>query len=340
MTNSKSTIYDIAELSGSSAGTVSAVLNGTWKKRRIKADTAEQIQKIADKLKYNVNRQASGLRKSRSGLIAMIIPIHDNRFFSSMSQTFERYARERNLHPIVASTLRDPALEVQTVKTLLSYQIEYLFVTGATKPDEVSKICKHHGVSHLNLDLPGTKAPSVVSDNFWGAQKLTEELLSKANIRKNKGRDALYFLGGVENEYATNGRIRGFKDTVVNAFGSIQSTQMDVCGYDSELAKAAIEKLYEKLGGLPKGLFINSTQPLEGVVRFLKTLPSKELTQCAFGCYDWDPFASFLSFPLLMVKQNTEALMQKAFELIDKGDMNGNKIFEIQPSLVSSEDQA
>jgi LacI family transcriptional regulator, fructose operon transcriptional repressor len=340
MTNSKSTIYDIAELAGSSAGTVSAVLNGTWQQRRISAVTAESIQQIAAKLKYNVNRQASGLRKSRSGLIAMIIPIHDNRFFSSMSQTFERYARERHLHPIVVSTLRDPALEVETVKTLLSYQIEHLLVTGATKPDEVSKICKHHGVSHLNLDLPGTKAPSVVSDNYWGSHQLTEALLSKSKIQKNTGRDALYFLGGIANDYATNGRVRGFEDSVVRAFGSVKPAQIDICGYEAELANAAIEKLYKKLGGLPKGLFINSTQPLEGVVRFLKTLPSKELTECMFGCYDWDPFAAFLSFPLLMVRQNTEALMRKAFELIDAGDLRGNKVFEIKPALVSSEDPA
>lgn len=339
MTNSRSTIYDIADLAGSSAGTVSAVLSGTWRQRRISPATAEAVQQIATKLKYNVNRQASGLRKSRSGLIGMIIPIHDNRFFSSMSQTFERFARERDLHPIVVSTLRDPALEVETVKTLLSYQIEYLLVTGATKPDEVSKICKHHGVDHLNLDLPGTKAPSVVSDNYWGSQKLTGGILRKSNIRKNTGRDALYFLGGIESDYATNGRIRGFKDGVVEAFGSIKPVQIDVCGYEAELAHAAIEKLYKNLGGLPKGLFINSTQPLEGVVRFLKTLPAKELTECSFGCYDWDPFAAFLSFPLLMVKQNTEELMRKAFELIDTGDLRGNKVFEIKPALVSSEDR-
>lgn len=339
MTNSRSTIYDIAELAGSSAGTVSAVLNGTWQQRRISQATAEAVQQIAAKLKYNVNRQASGLRKSRSGLIGMIIPIHDNRFFSSMSQTFERFARERDLHPIVVSTLRDPTLEVETVKTLLSYQIEYLLVTGATKPDEVSKICKHHGVNHLNLDLPGTKAPSVVSDNYWGAQKLTEGILRKSKVNKNSGRDALYFLGGIENDYATSGRIRGFEDSVIKAFGSIKPVQIDVCGYEAELANTAIEKLYRSLGGLPKGLFINSTQPLEGVVRFLKTLPATELEECAFGCYDWDPFAAFLSFPLLMVKQNTEELMRKAFELIDNGDLRGNKVFEIKPALVSSEDR-
>lgn len=338
MTNSRSTIYDIANLAGNSAGTVSAVLNGTWQQRRISPATAEAIQHIADKLKYNVNRQASGLRKSRSGLIGMIIPIHDNRFFSAMSQTFERFARQRGLHPIVVSTLRDPALEADTVKTMLSYQIDYLLVTGATKPDEVSKLCKHHGVQHLNLDLPGSQAPSVVSDNYWGSQKLTQEILRRSAIKKNIGRDALYFLGGIESDYATSGRIRGFKDSVSKAHGPVTSAQINVCGYEAEPAHAAIKSLYQGLGGLPKGLFINSTQPLEGVVRFLKTLPANELTKCTFGCYDWDPFACFLSFPLLMVKQNTEELMRKAFELIDSGDLSGNAVFEIKPALVSSAD--
>ena len=45
----------------------------------------------------------------------MIIPLHDNRFFSSMAQVFERLARERKWYPIVVSTLRQPALELETV---------------------------------------------------------------------------------------------------------------------------------------------------------------------------------------------------------------------------------
>ena len=110
MPSKKTTIYDLAALAQTSAATVSAVLNGTWRKRRITEKTAQRIQRIAEDQKYSVNRQASGLRSSRSGLIGMIIPMHDNRFFSSMSQTFEQLARERHLVPMVVSTLRDPKL--------------------------------------------------------------------------------------------------------------------------------------------------------------------------------------------------------------------------------------
>ena len=54
----KATIYDLSVLSGSSPSTVSAVLNGTWQKRRIKESTAELIRNLAETHQYTANRQA------------------------------------------------------------------------------------------------------------------------------------------------------------------------------------------------------------------------------------------------------------------------------------------
>ncbi|TKB27280.1 MAG: LacI family transcriptional regulator, partial [Mesorhizobium sp.] len=48
----KATIYDLSVLSGSSPSTVSAVLNGTWRKRRIKESTAETILSLAERHQY------------------------------------------------------------------------------------------------------------------------------------------------------------------------------------------------------------------------------------------------------------------------------------------------
>jgi LacI family transcriptional regulator, fructose operon transcriptional repressor len=331
----RATIYDIAKQAGLSAATVSAVLNGNREKRRISSETAKRIEQIAATLKYSVNRQASGLRKSRSGLIGMLIPNHDTYFFSSTSQAFERMARERNLCPIVVSTLRDPKLEVETTKTLISYQIEYLIVTGATDRDGVSKVCQQHGVGHLNLDLPGTKAPSIISDHFWGAQALTEELLRLCKPQKMPDRDKLYFIGGIATDFATQRRIAGFTAAIQKSTaGAISADQIDTHGYEAENAAFAITKLYESLGGLPKGLFINSTMPLEGIAQFLRTLDPAELAGCTFGCFDWEPLATFLGFPLLMVRQDVDGLLRKAFELIDTNQLKTNHVFEIKPSLV------
>lgn len=333
MTRKKSTIHDLAALAKVSASTVSAVLNGTWQARRIAVDTAMRVERLAALHKYTVNRQASGLRTGRSGLIGMIIPLHDNRFFSEMAQVFERLAREREWYPIVVSTLRDPRLELETVNTLISYRIEYLVVTGATDPDSVSRACRHHGIAHVNVDLPGTSAASVISDNYWGAQQLTIALIQRSHVAGSGKRNRPYFVGGIATDYATSRRIEGFCDVVKSTYGTLETEQVDACGYEADLAEAAVRRLHRRLRGLPRVLLINSTIALEGVVRFLKTLPPAELARCAIGCYDWDPFAASLMFPLLMVRQNVDGLLGEAFRIIDSSSFARQRIVEIKPRL-------
>ena len=334
MAKPNSTIYDLATLAEVSASTVSAVLSGNWRKRRIAEATVQKIQLLADKHMFSVNRQASGLRKSKSGLAGMIIPLHDNRFFSGMAQSFERLARERGWHPLVVSTLRDPALELETVQTLISYRVEHLIIVGATDPDSVSKVCKHHRIDHVNVDLPGRMAASVISDNFWGGQQLTQALIERSKPLRSRLRNKAYFVGGLPSDYATQRRSEGFASVVQEHFGAIDASQIDACGYDGDLAEAAVRRLHTRLGGLPRVLLINSTIALEGVVRFLKTLPPEELKACTFGCYDWDPFASMLNFPLLMVRQDVDGLLGEAFRLIDTGTHAQKKVIEIKPELM------
>ena len=335
MATRKSTIYDLAKLADVSASTVSAILNGTWKERRIAAKTVEKVQQLAAEQQYTLNRQASGLRTSKSGLIGMLIPLHDNRFFSSMAQTFETLARARGLYPIVVSTLRDPALEVETVSALISYRIESLLVVGATDPDAVSRLCASHDVAHVNVDLPGTLASSVISDNYWGAQQLTACLVAHSQPQRAARRNKLFFLGGVASDYATRRRIDGFTDTLAAQFGPIDPAQIVACGYEAHLAEAAVKALYQRLGGLPRALFVNSTIALEGVTRFLKTLPDAELARSTFGCFDWDPFAAYLSFPLWMVRQDIEGLLGGAFDILDAGSYAEGRVVEIKPALLS-----
>ena len=103
----KRTIYDIAERVGASPSTVSAALNGSWKKRRIKKETAERIIQAARDFGYSANLQARGLRTSNSGLVALLIPDY-NRFFSNIAQTFSREVRARVLllHAVPVPQLR------------------------------------------------------------------------------------------------------------------------------------------------------------------------------------------------------------------------------------------
>lgn len=335
----KSTIYDLAELAGTSASTVSAILNGTWQSRRISEDTARRVQQLAEKHSFALNRQASGLRLQRSGLIGMMIPTHEDRFFGGLSQTFEHLARERGLCPLVVSTLRDGAIEVETVRTLIAFRVEHLVITGATQPDAISAECRRAQVRHVNVDLPGKKAPSITSDNRWGAAELTRLLLARSSPGPAAARQGVHFLGGIRGEYATEQRIQGFREALAPVLGEVPDAHIVGCGYNPDQAEAAMAALHRRLGGLPRALLLASAVTLEGAIRFLQTLSDAELSQCAFGSYDWDPYATCLRFPVHMVRQNVDGLMGEAFRVMDGEGIRAGQVVQVRPVLVPADDR-
>lgn len=312
----RTTIYDLAALAGTSASAVSAVLNGNWQKRRISATLAEKVTRIAEEQGYALNLQASLLRRERSRIIGMIVPKYDNRYFGSIAEGFEARAREAGLFPIVTCTQRDPALEVEAAKTLLSYQVDCLVACGATDPDRISELCALAGVRSINLDLPGTLAPSVISDNYLGAHDLTVRVLVRC--REELSLDGpLLFVGGRSSDHNTSERIRGFLDAHAEAGIAVPPENILTCGYAADKAAAALTALATRTGSVPRAMFVNSTITLEGVVRWLKDTDHLAGYPARLGCFDWDPFAALLYENIEMVRQDVPEMLVALFKVIE-----------------------
>lgn len=330
----KATILDIARLSGASASTVSAALGDSWRERRIAEATVEAIRKIAAEQGYSRNMQARGLRLARSGLIGMIIPVHDNRFFSSLSQSFEALARDRGLVPVIASSLREAREERRIIETLISYAVDGVFIAGATDPGTISQLCRQANLRHIFVDLPGPDAPSVVSDNYRGAVDLTRRLLAERRVGGTSPRDRIYFLGGDVTDHASARRLAGFTDVLQAAGQPMLPEQVIACGYAPRAARARTAELCDRLGGLPSGLFVNSLTAFEGVLGHFTTLPPDAFADTVIGCYDYDPFAAYLQFPVHMVRQDAHGLISEAYRLWDENP-NTAVLREVPPDLIA-----
>lgn len=330
----KATIYDIARLSGASPSTVSAALSENWRERRIAEATVEAIRSIAAQQGYSTNMQARGLRQARSGLVGMVIPLHDNRFFSSMSQSFEAFARERGLVPVIASSMREPGEERRVVEKLISYAVDLLFIAGATDPEGVSAMCRAAKLRHIFVDLPGHGAPSVVSDNYKGAAALTRRLLADRPETGSIPRDRLYFVGGDATDYASALRIKAFRDVLTEAGLPPQPDQILACGYAPRRAMREVAALCNSLGGLPSGLFVNSLTAFEGALGYLSSLPLEDLRASVIGCYDYDPFAAYLQFPVHMIRQDAHGLIREAYRMIDE-NIDGLVLTMVEPELIA-----
>ncbi|GLQ57046.1 LacI family DNA-binding transcriptional regulator [Devosia nitrariae] len=318
----RTTIYDLAALAGTSASAVSAVLNGSWKKRRISQKLADRIMRIAEEQGYSVNIQASLLRRERSNIIGMIVPKYDNRYFGAIAEQFEARARRLGLFPVITCTQRDPDLELEAARELVAYRIDCLVSTGATDPDHISALCAAAGVRTINLDLPGSKAPSIISDNYSGALDLTRHILDRCE--KDLGdKRPLLFVGGRATDHNTGARIRGFRDAHAERGIPVSEEFILACGYAAEKAERALAALDMPL---PRGMFVNSTITLEGVVRWLNQNRPPSKHPLRYGCFDWDPFAVLLPGNIGMVQQDVTHLLDKVFEELETPSGAGEPI--------------
>ncbi|ESW59983.1 MAG: hypothetical protein Q27BPR15_14440 [Rhodobacter sp. CACIA14H1] len=87
------------------------------------------------------------------------------------------------------------------------------------------------------------------------------------------------------------------------------------------------------LGGLPAGLFVNSLTAFEGVLGHFVHLPPGSFDRTVIGCYDYDPFAAYLQFPVHMVRQDSHRLIEEAYALLDS-DAAGVTVREVEPALI------
>lgn len=317
----RTTIYDIAVLAKASPSAVSSVLNGTWKKRRLSQKMANRVLQIAEEQGYSVNAQASLLRRERSNIIGMIVPKYDNRYFGAIAEQFEAMARAHGLFPVVTCTQRDPELEFEAVRELVSYQAECLISTGATDPNRISTFCKAAGVQSINLDLPGAEAPSIISDNYLGAYDLTSLILDRCE--KDLGYvGPLRFIGGRLSDHNTATRLRGFLTAQSDRGITVPKEHIMANGYSAKKAALELTKFIPKE---PSGLFVNSTISLEGVVRWHNSL-EQGAHWVRFGCFDWDPFGSFLPGNVGMVEQDVDKMLEATFALVGKPTPSNDQI--------------
>ncbi|MDP1575214.1 MAG: catabolite repressor protein, partial [Cypionkella sp.] len=245
--------------------------------------------------------------------MALILPHHDNKYFSSLSESFAREARNRGLCPVIVATHRDPAEESATVRDLLSYAIDQLFIVAAHDPDAISQICHDAQLRHVFIDHPSRHAPSVITDNREGARGLSNLILASMPLPPGTGLAGVYFLGGDADQFATGDRIEGFREAMRQSSQPWDENQIIPSTYDPGKTRESLVTLHATLGGLPSGLLVNSITCFEGVLDFLGGLPEDEINRCVFGCYDYDPLAALLRFPVHMVRQRHRALIQTAY---------------------------
>lgn len=178
-------IKDIATQVGVSTTTVSFVLNGKAKEKRISEDLKNEILRIAEKLRYRPNQVARGLRTGQTHTLGLIIEDISNPFFGNLAKVVEEEADKHGYSVMFCSTdnLEHRASGLLTV--LKHRQMDGFLITPTPglRGDVESLVEEQRPVVLIDRYFPGLETSYVAVDNYKGAFDATAYLLDKGYRR-------------------------------------------------------------------------------------------------------------------------------------------------------------
>lgn len=214
-------IAELAKIAGVSAGTVSRALAN---KSVVNARTRERIQALARKHGFQVNQMASKLRRQKTGVIAVVIPLgHDERqhisdpFFMTLLGALADELTESGYDLMLSRAIpqQDPAWLDRIVN---SGMVDGVMMIGQSDQfDEIEKVARDYApLVAWGSNKHGQVHCSVGTDNRAGGRLAAQYLI-------DQGHRSLVFLGDTTGIEIAE-RYRG-ADAAVAEFGKGASMQ-------------------------------------------------------------------------------------------------------------------
>ncbi|OOH91419.1 transcriptional regulator [Pasteurellaceae bacterium 15-036681] len=308
------TLNDIAELSGVSKTTVSMILNGQADQFRIKKETREKVEQIAEQHGYRANVHAKALKMRRSNVIGMVIPDLTNYGFASTAKTLERLCRENGLQLVIACSDDSPIQEKLAIDRLIDRQIDVL-ITAPTHQDPkyYKNIRKHTDIIQLDRFVPKLELCKIISADTPKIAELVEKIAKTYQLKE------YYYLGGQQTLSPSTSRLQGFQQGLKQAGLKDTSAWILHKDYQPESGYQMLQQVVEQLGRLPEAIFTASYTLLEGVLRYLTEykqmdkLLNRELHLATFDDHD---LLNALPFHIHSIKQDHEQIAHRLFAMI------------------------
>ena len=306
----KPTSFDIAHLAGVSQSTVSRALNDS---PLVNIATRQKVQEIARELNYQVDKNASNLRRQRSSTIALLLfedPTSDdslvNPFFLAMLGSITKACAAKSYDLLVSFQNLDNNWQAEYED---SHKADGLILLGygdyRSYAGKLSQLHQHN--THvMRWGAPVEQWPgiSIGCDNFSGGQSVTRHLLSH-DYR------SFAFIGDIGDKAPEfQSRYEGFlsaldKHHTHHQYDAISSEDAGI---------EAAKHLLETTSALPDAIVCAADIIAVGVLQQLKEAGIRVPEDVAVVGFDNIQLAAFTTPGLTTVQQNTAKAGEKLVE--------------------------
>jgi LacI family transcriptional regulator len=238
----------LSEELGLSISSVSKALRDSYE---ISAETKKRVLAMAEKLNYQPNPFARGLRKRKSVTIAVVIPEIANNFFALAIDGIQLIAQQKGYHVLTYLTHEDALVEESTVKHLQGGRVDGVIISlcGDTTSVKHLAALNETGVPIVFFDrVPEMmECPTVTTDDYESGFKATEHLIL-AGCKKI----AYLCLSGYLS--TTHKRMNGYLAALKKYRLPVDQRLIQECGNDNTENCILIKKMLKKKDR-PDGIF-------------------------------------------------------------------------------------
>jgi LacI family transcriptional regulator, galactose operon repressor len=178
------TLRDVARVAGVHPATVSRALNEETR-ALVNEETARRVLKAAEKLGYQPNPIARGLKTNRSYTIGVLIPDLTNPLFPPILRGIEDRLETAGYTPLVANTDNDPERELLDSQTMRARQVDGIIAATARRDHRLHDALLEAGIELVLVNRRQEALPvsSATADDRMGMRLAVEHLLSLGHTR-------------------------------------------------------------------------------------------------------------------------------------------------------------
>jgi len=206
----KVSIRDIGKELGISITTVSFILNGKAKEKRISEALTKKVLEFVKEVNFKPNMMAQGLRTGKSKIICLMVEdISNNLLFAQVARLIEEEAHNKGYRIIYCSTDNKKEKAIELIQLFRDRSIDgYIITPPEGIEDEVQSLLDE-GIPIVLIDrnLPQLTCNHVVIDNLNSTHEAISHLIS--NGFKNI---AFITLNSDQTQMAD--RLRGYEKAV------------------------------------------------------------------------------------------------------------------------------
>ncbi|REA59062.1 LacI family transcriptional regulator [Dyadobacter luteus] len=230
--NKKVSIRDIGRELGISITTVSFILNGKAKEKRISDALTERVLEFVERINFKPNMMAQGLRTGKSKIICLMVEdISNNLLFAKVARYIEEEAHSRGYRIIYCSTENKKEKATELIRLFQDRSIDGYIITPPEGIEEEIQSLINDGIPIVLIDrgLPGLSCNQVVIENLNSTYEAITHLIS--NGYKNIG-----FVTLDSNQTQMTDRLAGYQKALdqhhlssfVKKLGFHQTTEQNV----------------------------------------------------------------------------------------------------------------